>query len=385
VPDAVARCHRAGIRIVVVTGDHGLTAAEIARRVGIGRGQAPQVVEGRELDAMSDAQLGALLAGEQELVFARSSPEAKLRIAELLQARGEVVPMTGDGVNDAPALRAADIGVAMGRSGTDVAREAADDGAAGRQLRDDRRGRRGGRRVYENIRKFIVYIFAHATPEVVPFLVFALSGGAVPLPLTALQILAIDLGTETLPALALGRDPAETGTMQRPPRARHEGVITRSMLWRAWGFLGLISATLVLGGFFAVLLAAGWQPGDPVGVGDPLHHAWLQATTMTFVGIVSCQLGTAFAARTEHASLRSVGVFANRLLLWGIAFELLFTAAVVYLPAAQSIFGTAALEPWALLIAAPFGLVVWGADELRRWRNRTKTTRINPITREQPC
>lgn len=377
---AVERCHRAGIRIVIVTGDHGLTAAEVARRVGIGGASAPAVIEGRALVAMDDAALAERLERGDELVFARSSPEAKLRIAELLKAQGEVVAMTGDGVNDAPALRTADIGVAMGRSGTDVAREAAtlvltdDDFSTIVAAIDE------GRRVYANIRKFILYIFAHATPEVVPFLLFALSGGAIPLPLTALQILAIDLGTETLPALALGRDPAEPGTMERPPRPRREGVITAAMLWRAWAFLGLISAALVLGGFFAVLLAGGWHAGAGVGEGEPLHGVWLQATTMTFAGIVSCQLGTAFAARTERASLRSVGVFANRLLLWGIAFELLFTACVVYVPFCQEVFGTAALDPWMVLLVAPFGLVVWGADELRRARLRAADRR-----QEEPC
>ena len=162
---------------------------------------------------MSEAELDGCCAKRRELIFARSSPEAKLRIADALRAEGHVVAMTGDGVNDAPALRRADIGVAMGRSGTDVARE-----ASTMVLTDDNFATivaavEAGRRVYDNIRKFILYIFAHTTPEVMPFVVFALGGGAIPLPLTVLQLLAFDVGTETLPALALGREPAEPGLM----------------------------------------------------------------------------------------------------------------------------------------------------------------------------
>ena len=164
-----------------------------------------------------------------------------------------------------------------------------------------------GRRVYANVRKFIFYIFAHTTPEVVPFLVFALSGGLVPLPLTVLAILAIDLGTETLPALALGREPAEPGLMEQQPRPRSQGVIDAPMLVRAWLFVGLISAALVMAAFFFTLTRAGWSPGDPTGEGSPLHGAYLEATTATFLAIVFCQVGTAFAARTERASLRSIG------------------------------------------------------------------------------
>ncbi len=366
VADAVASCHRAGIRIIVVTGDHPLTATGIASLVGIG-GEHPPVVSGPELDRMSESELDEVLRRGQEMIFARSSPEAKLRITDALRAEGQVVAMTGDGVNDAPALRRSDIGVAMGRSGTDVARE-----AATMILTDDNFATivtavREGRRVYANIRKFIFYIFAHATPEVVPFLVFALSGGAIPLPLTALQILAIDLGTETLPALALGREPAEPGLMHQRPRPEWEGVITRAMLMRAWVFLGLISAALVMAGFFYVLLGAGWSPGDPVGEGSPLHHAYLQATTMTFLGIVACQVGTAFAARTERASLRAVGVFTNRLLLVGIAFELAFAAFFVGVPAVRDVFGTEPVPLDALALLVAFPPIVWGADELRRF------------------
>ncbi len=246
-------CHQAGIRVLLVTGDHPLTAENVARQVGIGA-HGLATVTGAELDAMTERDLDRLLEARGELVIARAAPETKLRVADALRSAGEVVAMTGDGVNDAPALRTADIGVAMGRDGTDVARE-----AATMILTDDNFATivtavREGRRVYANVRKFVFYIFAHTTPEVVPFLVFALSGGLVPLPLTVLAILAIDLGTETLPALALAREPAEPGLMDRPPRPREQGVIDGSMLVRAWLFLGLISAALAMLAFFTSLV-----------------------------------------------------------------------------------------------------------------------------------
>jgi calcium-translocating P-type ATPase len=367
VPEAVAAAHRAGITVNVITGDYGPTAAEIAAQLGIG-GERPRVVTGAELERMGDADLDRLLRDRQEIVFARSSPESKLRICEALRAEGHVVAMTGDGVNDAPALRHADIGVAMGRSGTEVARE-----AATMVLTDDNfativRAVEAGRRVYDNVRKFVLYIFAHAVPEVVPFLVFALSGGAIPLPLTVLQILAIDLGTETLPALALGREKAEPGLMDRPPRSRKAGVIDRRLLLRAWGLLGVTSAILVMTGFFWVLWRAGWQPGT-----DLTDTTYARATTMTFAGIVACQVGTAMASRTDHAALRTIGVFSNRLLLGGIAFELVFAAALIYLPPLQAIFGTAALTLTELAFLAPFPVLVWGVDEIYRARQRRRT------------
>ncbi len=366
VADAVAACHRAGIRVIVITGDHPLTAAAIAKQVGIGGGREPRAVDASRIDHRHERELREVLAGDEELVFARASPEAKLQIAEALRAEHHVIAMTGDGVNDAPALRRADIGVAMGRSGTDVARE-----ASTMVLTDDNFATivvaiEAGRRVYDNVRKFIVYIFAHATPEVVPFLLFALAGGAIPLPLTVMQILAFDVGTETLPSLALARDPAEAGSMERPPRPPGESVIRKAMLLRAWLFLGLIISALSLGGFFYVLAKAGWHSGAPVSSGHPLHHAYLQATTMFFAGMIAGQIGTAFAVRTQSGSLRANGFFGNPYLLYAILAELALAAVFIYAPPLQSLLGTAALPARDLVVLLPYPFVVWGADALRR-------------------
>lgn len=366
VVEAVAQCRTAGIRIIVITGDHPLTAAAIAERIGI-TGPHPTVVTAEDFEQLDEKQLAALVREEPEVIFARASPEAKLHIAEALRGEGHVVAMTGDGVNDAPALRRADIGVAMGLSGTDVAREAATMVLTDDDFSSIVTAVEAGRRIYDNVRKFIVYIFAHAVPEVVPFLLFAISGGAIPLPLTILQILAFDVGSETLPALSLSRDPAEPGIMERPPRPRDEGVIRAPMLLRAWLFLGVIVTGLALAGYFYVLAKAGWHLGVSVDAGTPLHHAYRQATTMTFLGMVAGQVGTAFAVRTQHASLWSVGVFSNRYLLAGIAAAIALAAIFVYAPPLQALLGTEALPPADLLVLLPFPFVVWGADEFRRY------------------
>jgi magnesium-transporting ATPase (P-type) len=229
-----------------------------------------------------------------------------------------------------------------------------------------------GRRVYANVRKFILYIFAHATPEIVPFLVFALAGGLIPLPLTVIQILAIDLGTETLPALALGREATEPGTMTTPPRPRKENVVNRQLLIRAWLLLGGVSAALVCGAFFLTLVLSGWHPGAATGASAPLHHGYQQATTATFVGIVACQLGTAWAARRDRARIRDIGILSNRLLMAGVVFEVLFTALVIAVPGLNSALGMAVPPPLSLGAIATFPLLVWAADEVRRrWQGRT--------------
>ncbi len=361
VADAVAKCRAAGIRIVMITGDYGLTAEAVAREVGIlDRGPA-RVLSAADLEAMSEEDLRSACA-EGQVLFARATPEHKLRIVRTLRSLGHVVAVTGDGVNDAPALRQADIGVAMGRSGTDVAREAAD-----MVLMDDNFATivsavEEGRAIFDNMRKFIVYIFAHLTPEAVPYVLYALFG--IPLPITVMQILAIDLGTETLPALALGVERPEPDVMARPPRARTERLLSSGALLRGYAFLGMLSTIAVMGAFFLLLTRAGWRWGEHEA---PSALAAAQATTVVFLGIVILQIGNAFACRTERGSVFRIGLFSNRFLLWSILFEVAFAIALIYVPVLQRIFGTAALS-WAwwvgFLAVVP---VVFSLEELRKW------------------
>ena len=371
VHDAVTACHTAGIRIIVITGDHPLTGAAIARQVGIG-GDAPTAVDASAIDHSTEAELRELLAGGKELVFARASPDAKLQIAEALRAQGHTIAMTGDGVNDAPALRRADIGVAMGARGpTSRARPRRWCSPTTTSPRSWWRSKPADRSTTTSASSSSTSLRT-PRPRSLRSSSSRSAGGAVPLPLTVLQLLAFDVGTETLPSLALAREPAEPGAMQRPPRPRTEGVIGKQMLIRAWLFLGVLLRRRPWGGFFYVLTQAGWHPNDPVGTGHHLHHAYLQATTMTFRGMIAGQIGTAFAVRTRRASLRSIGFFSNRYLIYAIVAELLVAAVCVYVPALQSLLGTAALPLKYLALLIPYPFIVWGADELRRWYLRRR-------------
>src|SRR5665811_55026 len=213
VPEAVSRCHTAGIRVIIITGDHPHTASALAREIGLA--QNPLAVTGDKLRQMSDTDL-LLLLDEPELIFARTAADQKMRIVQALQHKGEIVAVTGDGVNDAPALKCADVGIAMGLSGTDVAKEAADIILLDDNFASIVAAIEEGRAVYDNLRKFLTYILTHNVAELVPYLAFVLF--RIPLPLTVIQILAIDLGTDTLPALALGAEKPDPGAMEKPPR-----------------------------------------------------------------------------------------------------------------------------------------------------------------------
>ena len=253
---AVERCHHAGIRIIMITGDYGLTAESIARRIGIIRSAQPRIISGAELEALDDGALQEALG--EEVIFARVAPEHKLRVVSALQAMGQIVAVTGDGVNDAPALKKADIGVAMGLAGTDVAKAAADIILTDDNFASIVSAIEEGRAVYDNIKKFTTYIFTSNTPEAVPFILFAFSGGRIPLALNVMHILAIDLGTDMVPALALGAEAPEPGVMNRPPRDRAEHVITRALLLRAYAWLGPIQALAAMAAFFFMYWTSGY-------------------------------------------------------------------------------------------------------------------------------
>ncbi len=353
VPAALAACHRAGVRVVMVTGDSGLTAAAIAREIGLLRDDA-RVVNGEDLEGLDEGALDALLQ-DRSLLCARATPEHKLRLVEAFQRRGEVVAVTGDGVNDAPALKRADIGVAMGVAGTDVAREAADMVLADDNFASIVAAIEEGRAVFANIRKFVIYVFVSNVAEAAPFAAFVLF--RVPLPLTIMQILAVDLGTDLLPALALGMERPEPGIMDRPPRPRTERILDWATIGRAFGWLGLIEATLGLAGYFAAFWLSGWRPGAALPADGP---AYVTATTMTLAGIVAGQVGTVFACRSSHQSILQLGWASNRAVLVGVAAELALLLAVIYLPPLAAIFGTAPLgaEHWLLLSTFPLLLLL---------------------------
>lgn len=383
---AVTKCHRAGIRIIMITGDYGLTAESIARRIGIIRAPRPRLVTGTDLNAMDEVALRALLQevwhrGE-EVIFARVVPEHKLRIVTALQAIGQVVAVTGDGVNDAPALRQADIGIAMGLSGTDVAKEAAD-----MILTDDNfasivNAIEEGRAVYANIKKFISYIFTSNTPEAVPFILFAFSGGRIPLALNIMQILSIDLGTDIVPALALGAEPPEPGIMDRPPRPLRVHLITPALLARAYLWLGLVQSLAAMAAFYALYWTNGyWGQWLDLPAGGTLYQA---ATAMTLAAVVVTQIGNLFAQRAEQVSVLRLDLWNNWLLWVGVATELTLVCLIIYVPFLQQVFGTAAfpLRNWAFLLAWAPALLV--ADELRKAVVRGRGVNSQPPGETEP-
>ncbi|MDA8343980.1 MAG: cation-transporting P-type ATPase [Thermaerobacter sp.] len=347
VPDAVRRCRAAGIRTLMVTGDHPDTAAAIARGLGILR-SGELVAQGRELEDLPDAELRQRV--KETSVFARVSPQFKLRLVDALRRNGEVVAMTGDGLNDAPALKAADIGVAMGVSGCDVTKEAAD-----MVLSDDNFATivaavEEGRGIYDNIRKFVRYLLTCNVGEVLVMFLAALIGS--PLPLLPIQILWVNLATDGLPALALGLEPVERDVLSRPPRPPREGIFARRLGWRITSRGTLIGLTTL-----GVFLAA-----------RALGRPMVEARTMTFATLVLSQLFHAFDCRSETRSLFELGFASNPYLLGAVASSVGLLLFAIYPPFAQAMFQTVPLHlaDW-LVIVAVSGMGSFAIALRRRW------------------
>jgi magnesium-transporting ATPase (P-type) len=361
VAEALAACRIAGVRVAMLTGDHPATARAIADAIGL-RAVHDPVLVGTQLPQDPTA-LGDLLdAGG--VVIARVSPEDKLRIAEALQARGHVVAMTGDGVNDVPALHAADIGVAMGRSGTDVARESAD-----LVLLDDHfasivAGIEQGRATFANIRRFLTYHLTDNVAEVAPFIVWAASGGNIPLALGVLQILALDIATDTLSAVALGAEPARPHVLLDPPTRGH--LLRRGVLVRAFGVLGPLEAALSMSAFFAVLAFRGWPDlGD-----DTLARVVAEASGAAFVTVVLAQGANAFACRSGRWPPWRIGWSTNRLLPPAVAVGTTLGLATLVIPPVAVAFGQAVPSWPGWLVACSAPVILLGTDAVVKWSRR---------------
>jgi sodium/potassium-transporting ATPase subunit alpha len=366
VQQALKDCHSAGIKVVMITGDAGPTAAAIAREIGLLTGD-PVIIDGHDCASMPDEQLREELK-KDNLIFARMSPQNKMHVVSLLIEDGHRVAVTGDGVNDAPALKKAHVGIAMGLTGTSVAREAADIVLLDDNFASIVNAIEEGRAVFENIRSFITYIFASNIAELVPYIGYILFD--IPLPLAVMQMLAIDLGTDMFPALALGAEKPAPDIMQRPPRPKDEHLLTRGVLFRGYLCLGMLEALAGMSAYFYVLYQGGWSWGQPLATTTALY---LQATTACLAGVIATQIANAFACRSSSVSILTLGFFSNRLLLAGIGADVLLAVFIVYTPLGNSLFACSpiGINVWLLLI--PFAVMLLAVDETRKYFVRRNT------------
>jgi calcium-translocating P-type ATPase len=364
VPEALRTCREAGIKVIMVTGDHPRTAAAIAREIGLVNSDSPTVVTGDELRRFSVIQL-QLALDAPEVIFARVVADQKMRIVEALKKKGQIVAVTGDGVNDAPALKAAHIGIAMGIAGTDVAKEAADIVLLDDNFASIVNAVEEGRAVFQNIRKFLTYVLVHNVAELIPYLGFLLF--RIPLALTPIQALSIDMGSDTLAALGLGVERPDPQTMRRPPRPRDERLMNWSLALRAYLFLGLIEAAAAMAAFFLVLNHAGWKYGEDLAAQDPVY---LQATTACLSTIIVLQIVNVFMCRSATRSVFSTGLRGNRLIVLGVLSEIAILFLINYTPWGNALLGTAPLAwpVWAFVIPFAVGMLI--LEEARKWLAR---------------
>jgi potassium/sodium efflux P-type ATPase len=373
VKEAVIMAHRAGIRTYIITGDHGLTAEAIAKQVNlVGKSGRPHhVFTGEDIGKMKDHELKTHLSNKDiDIIFARVSPEHKLRIVQLLKENGEIVAVTGDGVNDAPALKRADIGIAMGIAGTDVSKEAANMVLADDSYSTIVTAIKEGRTVYENLKKFVHYIFSCNIAELIT--VFAAIILGLPAPLSAVLILCIDLGTDVLPAVALGVDPSEPDIMNRKPRDPGKKIMDRPFTLR-FVSLGLLMGAIVMCVYIFTLYRYGWQWGMPL-AGD--SQTFLKASSTAFALLIVIQMVNAFNSRSASNSIFKLGFFSNPFLLGAILSSVVLTFILVEVPEVQNYLHTTRLDlwDWALIIGS--SLLVLFADEIRKIFVRRKLAAV---------
>jgi sodium/potassium-transporting ATPase subunit alpha len=365
VPDALRKCHQAGIKVVMVTGDHPDTACAIARAIGLVRSDTPTVMTGDRLNGLSEAELPFLI-NRPDVVFARTSAEQKLRIVRAFQQAGAIVAVTGDGVNDAPALKAADVGVAMGLSGTDVSRHAADIVLLDDNFASIVTAIEEGRGVFDNIRKFTTYVLTSNVPELVPYLAFVLL--RIPLPLTIIQVLAVDLGTDMLPALGLGAERPDPEVMRRPPRTKHHRLIDYGLIRRVYLLLGVVESAAAMTAYAFVMTGGGWRWGEALAISDPLY---LRSTTACMTAIVITQVANVFACRSETRPFALRDILVNRLLFGAVMIELLLVVGFVYTPWGHRVFGTAPVGWTVWAVALPFAAALLVFDAF--WKHRASS------------
>ncbi len=363
VPHAVAQCHSAGIDVVMITGDHPATAEAIARQAGIIPADAPagaNIINGDELARIGKRALVERLRNGVH-VFARTTPEQKWKVVSAFHELNKVVAMTGDGVNDAPALKAADVGIAMGKSGTDVAREAAQVILLDDNFASIVNGIEEGRTIFNNIRKFTNYVLVSNGPEILPYIIYMLF--PVPLAMTVIQILAIDLGTDIIPSMGLGQEKPDPDIMRQPPRASRQGLLSFPLIAHSYLFLGLIEAAFAMTLFFWVLTDGGWQYGAELSVRDPLY---LSATGITLSSIILMQMGNLFGRRSRTGSGLSLDFLNNPLIVLGLVFEVVFSWAVLYFPPLARLLGTGPVDTTIYAVAWLGPFLIFGLDYLRK-------------------
>jgi len=362
VKEAVRKCYNAGIDVVMITGDNPITASAIADEIGL---KYDGILTGEDVDKFSEERLEEILK-EGVYIFARMASAQKLKIATVLQKNNEVVAMTGDGVNDAPALKKADIGISMG-SGTDVAKEASDMILLDDNFKSIVAAIEEGRTVYFNIKKFVTYILSSNVPEIVPYILsFFLK---IPNPLSVIQILSIDLGSDMLPGLALGSEKPEKNIMNRPPVGKKEKILDFEVFKRGYFILGVIEASAAMFAFILFLLSNGWQYGE-VNLNNPVLHA--QAMTMTLLGAVTCQLANVWTMRSWEFNIWEINLLSNKLLFFAMIAVGFWIWALLNVEVVQKVFNTAYVPPQHLWVLLPFPVIMFVTNEIYKIARKRK-------------